>query len=83
MPDSEYVVTREQVMALVNPPSVNQEKVRERLLVSIFGRCESTWKDLRCIRYDGHHSYHSSGEVDGGAWASWERSEVLQYDGEA
>jgi len=80
MPDqpdqhAEYVVTREQVMTLINPPSVNQEKVREQLLVSIFGRCESTWRDLRCIRYDGHHGYHTTGKLDDGAYASWERTD--------
>jgi len=56
-------------------PAQHAEKVREQLLEAILGRCESVWKDLQCRRYDGHHGYHSSGQVveDGQvAWASWE-----------
>lgn len=81
---AEYVVTREQLMGLLNPGGINQERVREQLLLSILGRCESTWKDLRCIIHDGHHGYHRSGQVlDGGwdAWASWERLKVPVNDG--
>lgn len=67
---AEYVVTREQVMALINS---NQNRKRDDLLRSILGECDSIWKDLRCCCYDGHKGSHYSGEVDG-AWASWGRT---------
>jgi hypothetical protein len=68
---AEYVVTREQVMALVQ---CQNDSRQNELLRSILGICDSIWKDLRCSRYDGHLGYHSSGQVDG-AWASWERAD--------
>ena len=72
---ADLVVTREQVMALVNS---RQDRQQDALLRSILGVCGSVWKDLRCRRYDGHGGYHTSGQViDNGlvAWASWERTD--------
>lgn len=69
--NAEYVVTREQVMALAN---TGQDRRRDELLRSILGACDSIWKGLPCRCYDGHPGVHWSGEVDG-AWASWERTD--------
>lgn len=68
---AEYVVTRAQVMALAG---ANLDRDREKILRDILGGCDSMWKGLGCIRYDGHSGYHSSGEVND-AWASWGRTD--------